>query len=132
MKEEVSSLRCEVERLRAALEASGEKDQEGNVEASSWLRIQAELQSELKTAKYKIDKLNARLAAKNTELKFMSEEKDDLYLLLKKNQKETDAEPNQLIEKLKADLGLGVNNCSRSPYSYPNRSSGFGSVADPC
>ncbi|KAL0735216.1 hypothetical protein Bca4012_011426 [Brassica carinata] len=32
MKEEVSSLRCEVERLRAALEASGKKDQKGNVE----------------------------------------------------------------------------------------------------
>ncbi|XP_010485258.1 PREDICTED: interactor of constitutive active ROPs 3-like [Camelina sativa] len=50
--EEVSSLRCEVERLRAALEASDRKDQEGNVEASSRLRIQAELQSELKIASF--------------------------------------------------------------------------------
>ncbi|KAJ4875090.1 Interactor of constitutive active ROPs 3 [Raphanus sativus] len=95
MKEEVSSLRCEVERLRAALEASGEKDQEGNVEASSRLRIQAELQSELKTAKSKIVKLKAMLVAKNTELRFMSEETD------------AEAELNQLrevIEKIKVDL----------------------------
>uniref|UniRef100_M4CE72 tRNA-intron lyase n=1 Tax=Brassica campestris TaxID=3711 RepID=M4CE72_BRACM len=107
--EEVSSLRCEVERLRAALEASGKKDQEGNVKASSRLRIQAELRFELKTAKSKIDKLEARLVDKETELKFISEENDTLCLLLKKNQKETDAEAElkqqrEVIKKLKADL----------------------------
>ncbi|CAN7067446.1 unnamed protein product [Brassica rapa subsp. trilocularis] len=109
MNEEISSLRCEVERLRAALEASGKKDQEGNVKASSRLRIQAELRFELKTAKSKIDKLEARLVDKETELKFISEENDTLCLLLKKNQKETDAEAElkqqrEVIKNLKADL----------------------------
>ncbi|CAN6871235.1 unnamed protein product [Brassica oleracea] len=109
MKDEISSLRCEVERLRAALEASGKNDQEGNVKASSRLRIQAELRFELRTAKSKIDKLEARLVGKETELKFISEENDNLCLLLKKNQKETDAEAElkqqrEVIKKLKADL----------------------------
>ncbi|KAH0851113.1 hypothetical protein HID58_094993 [Brassica napus] len=67
MKDEISSLRCEVERLRAALEASGKNDQEGNVKASSRLRIQAELRFELRTAKSKIDKLEARLNQKETD-----------------------------------------------------------------
>ncbi|CAN7121892.1 interactor of constitutive active ROPs 3 [Brassica rapa] len=107
--EEVSSLRCEVERLRAALEASEQKDQEGNVEASSRLRIQAELQSELKIAKSEIDELKARLVDKETELQFVSEEKDNLYSKLMDNQKETDveAELKQLreeLENLKADM----------------------------
>ncbi|CAN6812202.1 unnamed protein product, partial [Brassica oleracea] len=101
--EEVSSLRCEVERLREALEASDRKDQEGNVEASSRLRIQAELQSELKIARSEIDELKGRLVEKEAELQFVSEEKDNLYL------KETDveAETKQLkeaMENLKADL----------------------------
>ncbi|KAG2299844.1 hypothetical protein Bca52824_036316 [Brassica carinata] len=79
------------------------------MKASSRLSIQAELQSELKTAKSKIDKLKAMLVAKKTELQFISEEKDNLYLLLKKNKKETDAEAElkqlrEVIEKLKADL----------------------------
>ncbi|CAH8323447.1 unnamed protein product [Eruca vesicaria subsp. sativa] len=110
MKEEISSLRCEVERLRAALEASGRKVQAGNVAASSRLRIQAELNSELKAAKSKIDKLEARLVAKKTELKCILEEKDNLHLLLKKkNQKEADAEAElkqlrEVIEKLKEHL----------------------------
>uniref|UniRef100_A0A1J3FEL1 Interactor of constitutive active ROPs 3 n=1 Tax=Noccaea caerulescens TaxID=107243 RepID=A0A1J3FEL1_NOCCA len=109
MKEEVSSLKCEVERLRAALEASDKKDQEGNAEASSRLRIQAELQSELKIAKSEIDELKARLMDKETELQFISEEKDNLYHQLMKNQKETDVEAElkqlrEAIENLKADL----------------------------
>ncbi|CAH2069355.1 unnamed protein product [Thlaspi arvense] len=109
MKEEVSSLRCEVERLRAALEASDKKDQDGNVEASSRLRIQAELQSELKIAKSEIDELKARLMDKETELQFVSEERDNIYLKLMKNQKETDVEAElkqlrEAIENLKADL----------------------------
>ncbi|CAN6863022.1 unnamed protein product [Brassica oleracea] len=109
MNDEISSLRCEVERLKAALEASGKNDQEGNVKASSRLRIQAELRFELRTAKSKIDKLEARLVGKETELKFISEENDNLCLLLKKNQKETDAEAElkqqrEVIKKLKADL----------------------------
>ncbi|CAN7033224.1 unnamed protein product [Brassica oleracea var. botrytis] len=109
MNDEISSLRCEVERLKAALEASGKNDQEGNVKSSSRLRIQAELRFELRTAKSKIDKLEARLVGKETELKFISEENDNLCLLLKKNQKETDAEAElkqqrEVIKKLKADL----------------------------
>ncbi|KAL1208584.1 Interactor of constitutive active ROPs 3 [Cardamine amara subsp. amara] len=108
-KEEISSLKCEVERLRAALEASDRKDQEGNAEASSRLRIQAELQSELKIAKSEIDELKARLMDKETELQFISEEKDNLCLKLTKNQKETDVEAElkklrEAIENLKADL----------------------------
>ncbi|KAH0860126.1 hypothetical protein HID58_088387 [Brassica napus] len=100
---------CLKKRLRAALEASGKNDQEGNVKASSRLRIQAELRFELRTAKSKIDKLEARLVGKETELKFISEENDNLCLLLKKNQKETDAEAElkqqrEVIKKLKADL----------------------------
>ncbi|KAJ4910990.1 Interactor of constitutive active ROPs 3 [Raphanus sativus] len=107
--QEVSSLRCEVERLRAALEASDRKDQEGNVEASSRLRIQAELQSELKIARSEIDELKARLVDKETELQFVSEEKDNLYSKLMKNQKETDVEAElkqlrEAIENLKADM----------------------------
>ncbi|CAF2136878.1 unnamed protein product [Brassica rapa] len=107
--EEVFSLRFEVERLRAALEASEQKDQEGNVEASSRLRIQAELQSELKIANSQIDELKARLVDKETELQFVSEEKDNLYSKLMDNQKETDvkAELKQLreeLENLKADM----------------------------
>ncbi|ESQ42322.1 hypothetical protein EUTSA_v10015878mg, partial [Eutrema salsugineum] len=109
MKEEVSSLRCEVERLRAALEASDKKDQEGNVEASSRLRIQAELQSELKIAKSEIDELKARLMDKETELQFVSEERDNMYQKLMKNPKETDVEAElkqlrEAIENFKADL----------------------------
>ncbi|KAF8100417.1 hypothetical protein N665_0224s0004 [Sinapis alba] len=109
MREEVSSLRCEVERLRAALEASDKKDQEGNVEASSRLRIQAELQSELKIARSEIDELKARLVDKETELQFISEEKDNLNLKLMKNQKETDVEAElkqlrEAMENLKADM----------------------------
>uniref|UniRef100_A0A1J3D874 Interactor of constitutive active ROPs 3 n=1 Tax=Noccaea caerulescens TaxID=107243 RepID=A0A1J3D874_NOCCA len=109
MKVEVSSLKCEVERLRAALEASDKKDQEGNAEASSRLRIQAELQSELKIAKSEIDELKARLMDKETELQFISEEKDNLYHQLMKKQKETDVEAElkqlrEAIENLKADL----------------------------
>ncbi|XP_010456108.1 PREDICTED: interactor of constitutive active ROPs 3-like isoform X1 [Camelina sativa] len=109
MEEEVSSLRCEVERLRAALEASDRKDQEGNVEASSRLRIQAELQSELKIAKSEIDELKARLMAKETELQFISEDRDNLCQKLIKNQKEIDVEAElkklrEGIENLKADL----------------------------
>ncbi|EFH42635.1 hypothetical protein ARALYDRAFT_496159, partial [Arabidopsis lyrata subsp. lyrata] len=109
MDEEVSSLRCEVERLRAALEASDKKDQEGNIEASSRLRIQAELQSELKIAKSEIDELKARLMDKETELQFISEERDNLCLKLMKNQKEIDVEAElkklrEAIENLKADL----------------------------
>ncbi|KAJ4881542.1 Interactor of constitutive active ROPs 3 [Raphanus sativus] len=108
MKEEVSSLRCEVERLRAALEASGKKDQDGNVKASSRLRIQAGLHSELKIAKSEIDELNGRLVAKNTELKFISEEKDN-NLKLMKNQKETGVEAElkilrEAMEYPKAEL----------------------------
>ncbi|KAL0709946.1 hypothetical protein Bca4012_016924 [Brassica carinata] len=107
--EEVSSLRCEVESLRAALEASDRKDQEGNAEASSRLRIQAELQSELKIARSEIDELKARLVEKETELQFISEEKDNLYLKLMKSQKETDVETElkqlrEAMENLKADL----------------------------
>ncbi|KAG2333465.1 hypothetical protein Bca52824_004645 [Brassica carinata] len=107
--EEVSSLRCEVESLRAALEASDRKDQEGNAEASSRLRIQAELQSELKIARSEIDELKARLVEKETELQFISEEKDNLYLQLMKSQKETDVETElkqlrEAMENLKADL----------------------------
>ncbi|KAJ0261374.1 Interactor of constitutive active ROPs 3 [Hirschfeldia incana] len=107
--EEVSSLRCEVERLRAALEASDRKDQEGNVEASSRLRIQAELQSELKIARAEIYELKARLVEKEAELQFISEEKDNLYLKLMKSQKETDVETElkqlrEAMENLKADL----------------------------
>ncbi|ANM70942.1 hypothetical protein ISN44_As05g055460 [Arabidopsis suecica] len=109
MDEEVSSLRCEVERLRAALEASDKKDQEGNVEASSRLRIQAELQSELKIAKSEIDELKARLMDKETELQFISEERDNFSMKLMKNQKEIDVEAElkklrEAIENLKADL----------------------------
>ncbi|CAA0411024.1 Interactor of constitutive active ROPs 3 [Arabidopsis thaliana] len=109
MDEEVSSLRCEVERLRAALEASDKKDQEGNVEASSRLRIQAELQSELKIAKSEIDELKARLMDKETELQFISEERDNFSMKLMKNQKEIDIEAElkklrEAIENLKADL----------------------------
>ncbi|XP_010443813.1 PREDICTED: interactor of constitutive active ROPs 3 [Camelina sativa] len=109
MEEEVSSLRCEVERLRAALEASDRKDQEGNVEASSRLRIQAELQSELKIAKSEIDELKARLMAKETELQFISEDRDNVCQKLIKNQKEIDVEAElkklrEGIENLKADL----------------------------
>ncbi|KAG2311070.1 hypothetical protein Bca4012_025531 [Brassica carinata] len=109
MREEVSSLRCEVESLRAALEASDKKDQEGNVEASSRLRIQAELQSELKIARSEIDELKARLVDKETELQFVSEEKDNLYSKLMKNQKETDVEAElkqlrEAMENLKADM----------------------------
>lgn len=109
MEEEVSSLRCEVERLRAALEASDRKDKEGNVEASSRLRIQAELQSELKIAKSEIDELKARLMDKETELQFVSEERDNLCLKLMKNQKEIDVEAElkklrEVIENSKADL----------------------------
>ncbi|KAG7538647.1 hypothetical protein ISN44_As13g023890 [Arabidopsis suecica] len=109
MDEEVSSLRCEVERLRAALEACDKKDQEGNVEASSRLRIQAELQSELKIAKSEIDELKARLMDKEAELQFISEERDNLSLKLMKNQKEIDVEAElkklrEAIENLKADL----------------------------
>ncbi|KAG7534921.1 hypothetical protein ISN45_Aa08g024210 [Arabidopsis thaliana x Arabidopsis arenosa] len=109
MDEEVSSLRCEVERLRAALEACDKKDQEGNIEASSRLRIQAELQSELKIAKSEIDELKARLMDKETELQFISEERDNLSLKLMKNQKEIDVEAElkklrEAIENLKADL----------------------------
>ncbi|XP_023645188.1 interactor of constitutive active ROPs 3 [Capsella rubella] len=109
MEEEVSSLRCEVERLRAALEDSDQKDQEGNVEASSWLRIQAELQSELKIAKSETDELKARLMDKETELQFISEERDNLCLKLMKNQKEIDIEAElkklrEAIENSKADL----------------------------
>ncbi|WZY80986.1 interactor of constitutive active ROPs 3-like [Brassica napus] len=101
--EEVPSLRSEVERLREALEASDRKGQEGSVEASSRLRIQAELQSELKIARSEIDELKARLVDKEAELEFVSEEKDNLYL------KETDveAELKQLkeeMENLKADV----------------------------
>ncbi|CAN8252664.1 unnamed protein product [Cochlearia groenlandica] len=106
-KEEVSSLRCEVERLRAALEASEKKDQEGNVEAYSRLRIQSELQSELKIAKSEIDELKAKLIDKETKLQSISEEKDSLHLKLMKNQNETDVELKQLkeaMENLKADL----------------------------
>ncbi|KAJ0245903.1 Interactor of constitutive active ROPs 3 [Hirschfeldia incana] len=107
--QEVSSLRCEVERLRAALEASEQKDQEGNVEASTRLRIQAELQSELKIARSEIDELKARLVDKETELQFVSEEKDNLYSKLMKNQKETDVEAElkqlrEAMENLKADM----------------------------
>ncbi|KAF8102378.1 hypothetical protein N665_0198s0086 [Sinapis alba] len=107
-KEEVYSLRCEVERLRAALEASGKKDQEGNVEASSRLRRQAELHSEPKIAKSEIDELKARLVDKETVLQFISEEKYN-NLKLMKNQKETvvEAELKQLmevVEYLKAEL----------------------------
>ncbi|CAH8333793.1 unnamed protein product [Eruca vesicaria subsp. sativa] len=107
--EEVSSLRCEVERLRAALEASEKKDQEGNVEASSRLRIQAELQSELKIAKSEIDELKAKLMDKEAELQFVSEEKDNIYLKLVKNKKNTDVEAElkqlkEVVENLKADL----------------------------
>lgn len=109
MEEEVSSLRGEVERLRAALEASEKKGQEGNVEASSRLRIQAELQSELKIAKSEIDELKARLMDKETELQFISEERDSLFLKMMKNQRETDVEAElkkltEAIENLKADL----------------------------
>ncbi|KAJ4914428.1 Interactor of constitutive active ROPs 3 [Raphanus sativus] len=107
--EEVSSLRSEVERLRGALEASDKKDQEGNVEASSRLRIQAELQSELKIARSEIDELKGRLVEKETELQFISEEKDNLYLKLMKSKKETDVETEvkqlkEAVENLKADL----------------------------
>ncbi|CAH8296477.1 unnamed protein product [Eruca vesicaria subsp. sativa] len=98
------NLRCEVERLRAALEASDKRDQEVNVEASSQLRIQAELQSELKIAKSEIEELKARLVNKETELQFVSEE-----LKLMKNQKERDVEAElkqlrEAIENLKADM----------------------------
>ena len=101
--EEVSSLRCEVERLREALEASDRKGQEGSVEASSRLRIQAELQSELKIARSEIDELKGRLVEKEAELEFVSEEKDNLYL------KETDVETElkqlkEEMETFKADL----------------------------
>ncbi|VVB16692.1 unnamed protein product [Arabis nemorensis] len=109
LEEELSFLRGEIERLRAALEASEKKGQEGNIEASSRLRIQAELQSELKIAKSEIDELKARLMDKETELQFISEEKDNLCLELMKNQKETDVEAElkklrEAIENLKADL----------------------------
>ncbi|EOA23728.1 hypothetical protein CARUB_v10016942mg [Capsella rubella] len=109
MEQEVSSLRCEVERLRAALEASDRKDKEGNVEASSRLRIQAELQSELKIAKSEIDELKARLMDKETELQFVTEERDNLCLKLMKNEKEIDVETElkklrEVIENSKADL----------------------------
>lgn len=57
-----------------------------------------------------LDKLKARLVAKETELQFISDETDNVYLLLK-NQKETDAEAEaelkqqrEVIKKLKADL----------------------------
>ncbi|RID68925.1 hypothetical protein BRARA_C01052 [Brassica rapa] len=101
--EEVSSLRSEVERLREALEASDRKGQEGSVEASSRLRIQAELQSELKIARSEIDELKARLVDKEAELEFVSEEKDNLYL------KETDVEAElkqlrEVVETFKADV----------------------------
>ncbi|CAN8301144.1 unnamed protein product [Cochlearia groenlandica] len=109
MKEEVSSLKDEVEGLKVALEASERKDQEGNVEASSRVRIQAELQSELKIANAEIDKLKARLMDKETDLQFISEERDNLFMKLMNNQKETDVEAElkqlrEAIDNFKADL----------------------------
>ncbi|CAI9105184.1 OLC1v1004050C1 [Oldenlandia corymbosa var. corymbosa] len=119
-KEELTSLKCEIEQLRSALEASETRYNEAQSQIanemnsahdlveqikSSSIDKEAELEKELLKAKAEVDELKAHLMDKETELQGICEENEDLNQKLESALSgSTNLELEKEIQKARAEV----------------------------